>query len=70
LPQEAEFDLAGRSIARAASSVLSDEDLAVHNTFEEPNRVKPAEEAMQIDGHEIRHIFPAASVTRLQFELG
>ncbi len=69
LPQEAEIELAGRLIAQAEASVLSDEDLAAHNTFDEPKRIEPSEHVVPIESAEVRCVFPPASVTRLQFEL-
>jgi alpha-N-arabinofuranosidase len=70
LPQEARIDLAGRPIGRATSSTLSDDDLAAHNSFAEPNRISPSEQALEIEPGDIRHVFPPASVTRLQLALG
>jgi len=69
MPLEAEIDLGSRSVRRATSSVLSDEDLAAHNTFDEPDRLMPTEQPLPMEDQGLVHVFPAASVTRLKFEL-
>ena len=69
LPVDAEIDLRGARPRDAKAEVLAADELNAHNTFDEPDRVKPA--AAPADaGDGLRHTFPPASVTVLTITLG
>jgi alpha-L-arabinofuranosidase len=70
LPMEAEIALADRpSAGRVTTTVLFDEDLSAHNTFDAPGRVKPVAQLPRTETGPFRHVFQPASVTRFQLEL-
>jgi len=50
-------------------TVLTDKDIHAHNTFENPDAVRPRSEDLTVTGSSIRHTFPAASVTLIQAKL-
>jgi alpha-L-arabinofuranosidase len=70
-----ETEIAWRGGGRMKSgrvSTLTHTDMHAHNSFDHPDVVKPVEVAFAGiggGGLEVRHTFPAASVTRLELEL-
>jgi alpha-N-arabinofuranosidase len=50
-------------------TVLTHEKLNAHNTFDDPNAVKPTSREVKAQGEEIRCILPSASVVRLDVKL-
>ncbi len=40
-------------------TVLTDKDIHAHNTFENPDAVRPRSEDLTVTGSSIRHTFPA-----------
>jgi alpha-N-arabinofuranosidase len=65
-PVETEIVLRGGTIARASGMVLHAADMHVHNTFEDPNQVKPAPLAVRTAGNAVIVSFPPASVNKLE----
>ena len=63
LPVEATIDVAGRPLPDAAVTVLRHDDLTAHNTFDDPDAVKPEPGEAALGGAAARHVFPPASVT-------
>jgi alpha-N-arabinofuranosidase len=69
-PREAEIAVRGASIRGARGIMLSSPDIHDHNSFADPNRVQPKEVTLRSSASEVFvHSFPAASVTRLDFDL-
>ena len=67
LPAEVTIDLRGRAAQDVSISVLADEDIHAHNTFEEPQRLLPRPETTT---HALQtHTFPPASVTVIKARL-
>jgi alpha-L-arabinofuranosidase len=66
---QTEIALRGASIASAAGTVLMAQDMHAHNTFEEPNAVKPASLAAVANGDRVNVSIPAASVVKLEVSL-
>lgn len=62
LPMEAAIELRDRGVHEVTMSVLTDSDIAAHNTLAAPHRLQPAATTLQIN-NEWRHTFPPASVT-------
>ena len=69
LPVEAVIQLRGGACREGRLTVLCDEDLTAHNTFDEPGRLVPRAEPFAVEGV-WRHTFPAASVTVFRAPLG
>jgi alpha-N-arabinofuranosidase len=68
LPIEAEIALGQASVRELSQTVLTADDITAHNTFDDPNRVRP--QANQLSAASSwRHEFPPASVTVLQAKL-
>jgi len=68
-PREAEIVLGAAAVKSGTVTVLTDKDIHAHNTFENPESVRPRSEDLTATGSSIRHIFPAASVTLIQAKL-
>ena len=66
LPVEAAVDLGASRVREATISVLSHDDLAAHNTFENPQVLTPRTGPWEATD---RHVFPPASVTVLRARL-
>lgn len=64
LPVDVAVDLAGRTVSGATMTNLNADDITAHNTFDEPDTVRPTTTAVEDFGL-IR--LPAASVTLLRF---
>ena len=62
------IDLSGARISagEATAILLTSNDPADENSFDEPNRVSPEERAIRIVGSTFQHTFPAYSVTILR----
>jgi alpha-N-arabinofuranosidase len=63
LPIEALLDVRGFAARRASVSELTHDELTAHNTFDEPETLKPETQESEIDGPQWRHVFAPASVT-------
>jgi len=65
LPADATITLRAGAALDANLSVLTNEELTAHNTFDDPSTLIPQTTTIQIppDGSEWRCTFPAASVT-------
>ena len=69
-PREAEIALRGASLKTAAALTMSSTDIHAHNSFAAPRTVEPRQDRVEaIRGGILTHRFPAASVSRLTFEL-
>ena len=69
-PLTTEVAIRGAGIASATGTVLVSNDVHDHNTFVNPNAVKPtAATIASPTGGRLMHTFPAASVTTLQLTL-
>jgi alpha-N-arabinofuranosidase len=68
-PREAEIVLRPAEIKSGTVTVLTDKDIHAHNTFDNPDAVRPRSEDLAATGSAIRHTFPAASVTLIQAKL-
>lgn len=70
LPAEAEIRLpSGTRAAEARGSVLTNDELAAHNTFDDPETVKPTPCSVEAGAQEWRHTFPPASITALRLRV-
>ena len=69
-PAEIEVALAGGSAREARQTILTHRNLNAHNTFGKPHELSPRESQATIDGGRVRCVLPAASVTRLDINLG
>jgi alpha-L-arabinofuranosidase len=67
---ETEVAIRGVSITRASGIVLTSRDMHDHNTFDQPDMVKPAALAVAMHGDLVSVSIPAASVIQLQISLG
>ncbi|MBI4478059.1 MAG: alpha-L-arabinofuranosidase [Acidobacteria bacterium] len=61
--------LKGATVREGSATVLTSTDLTAHNSFDRPAALVPRESAVAVRSGELRHIFPAASVTRLRLTL-
>jgi alpha-N-arabinofuranosidase len=65
-PAELEVQVLGGLVSQAEAVFLTADDIHAHNTFEEPERVKPSEpHAVRIEGNSLRLTAPAASVIQI-----
>jgi alpha-N-arabinofuranosidase len=67
--QVAEIRLRKGEVKNVTGRVLAANDIHAHNSFAEPNAVRTRDVAGEISNGNVVHTFPAASVTRLVFEL-
>ena len=67
LPAEATLDLQGSRLSEATLSTLTHSHLNAHNTFEQPNALRPSSGTWEPTE---RHVFPPASVTVIRGRLG
>jgi alpha-N-arabinofuranosidase len=67
--REAEIVLRGGTAVSAAAVTLAAANVHAHNTFEQPDAVHPAEQAVTPRGALVVHRFPPASVTKLAIRL-
>jgi alpha-L-arabinofuranosidase len=68
-PRETEIVLRATEIKSGAVTVLTDTDIHAHNTFENPDAVRPRSEDLAVTGSTLRHTFPPASVTLIQAKI-
>jgi alpha-N-arabinofuranosidase len=68
-PHETEVFVRGAAIKSARVTTLTHADIHAHNTFANPNAVRPSTHDLRADGSLLRHTLPAASVTRIQATL-
>ncbi len=69
LPLDCRIDLRGLQVGGGELAVLTHDDLAAHNTFDEPDMLRPQVTQIDSPGEEFRRSFPAASVTRFLLRL-
>lgn len=69
LAADAAITLRGGKWRDVHAKVLYDDDLMALNTFDDPDRLLPQDQAIQVSGEKIDHRFPAASVTVLTAEI-
>jgi alpha-N-arabinofuranosidase len=68
--KETEVALRGLSIKSAAATVLMAQDMHAHNTFDQPDAVKPAPLTARVNHDLVNLTIPAASVMKLEVVLG
>ena len=69
-PRPMEIRPRGGTVKSASARVLAANDIHAHNTFADPDAVKPREEKVEVQNSTLAHTFAPASVTRLTLELG
>jgi alpha-N-arabinofuranosidase len=69
-PYETQVALRGATVSRVTGTVLASSDMHAHNTFDEPETVKTAPLNVSLDGEFLNLTIPAASVTKLEINLG
>jgi len=67
--RETEIRVWGASPDSGSARVLACADIHAHNTFEAANAVEPRAQAVEIKSGQLVHVFPPASVTRLDLKL-
>jgi alpha-L-arabinofuranosidase len=67
---DTQIALRGATAAKATGTILAASDMHAHNTFDQPNEVKPASLTVAISGNVLNVSLPAASVTRIDVVLG
>ncbi len=65
-PKQTHVALRGLAIKRATGTVLANNDMHAHNTFDHPNEVHPTELSVQVSGETVIVSVPAASVTKVE----
>jgi len=68
--REAEIAIRGATIKAIKATTLSAGDIHDHNSFDNPRRVEPKDEAVAVKSGTLVYRFAPASVTRLQITLG
>lgn len=61
--------LVGGSASAVTATVLTGPDVHAHNTFDQPDAVRPRQDTPSVQGGAIRFAFPPASVSRLDITL-
>jgi alpha-N-arabinofuranosidase len=69
-PRETAIVLRGATAQSVAVRSLTNSDLHAHNTFAEPNAVRPTTSTTAAQGNTVAFTFPPASVTTLTVQLG
>lgn len=69
-PCETEIAVRGGSVKSVHATTLTAADVHAHNTFDQPDAVKPVEKDVPVTGGSLVYEFPAGSVTRLSLTLG
>ncbi len=67
--REAQIAVRGANAASAKATVLSNQDIHAHNTFEQQDAVRPKAATVKNQGGALYFTFPAASVVKLEVEL-
>ncbi len=60
----------GAEVRSLTATALAVRDVHDHNTFEQPEIVVPTTATVAVDGSPFVYEFPAASVTKLEIDLG
>jgi alpha-N-arabinofuranosidase len=68
-PAEAEIVIRGGDVISGTVATLTHVDIHAQNTFDVPERVRPATSKLPASGSTLKHVFPAASVTSLTLNL-
>jgi alpha-N-arabinofuranosidase len=68
-PREAEIGVRGGSIRSVTATSLAARSVHDVNTFEQPETVVPRRSEVPVRAGSLVHVFPAASVTKLEIEL-
>jgi alpha-L-arabinofuranosidase len=63
LPADVRIDLRGRQVSDVQTRVLGHEDVAAHNTFDEPELVAPIVGQSDLASGDWQHTFAPASIT-------
>ena len=70
MPIETEIHLRGGGEATSGTvSILANNDIHAHNTFDNPDAVVPADGVLSVSGSKFHYTFPAASVTAISISL-
>jgi len=68
-PRETEIAIRGAEAKGCQVATLTSADIHAHNTFENPDAVKPEMRTIEASGSIVNYTIPPASVTRLDFAL-
>lgn len=69
-PSRAEISVRGAAVHSVRATKLRARDVHDHNTFDQPHVVAPETDGREAGGTSLAYEFPAASVTRLELDLG
>ena len=69
-PMDTQIALNGARISHVSAQALAASDMHAHNTFDDPNAVKPASLGVEVLNDLIAVSLPPASVTRLEILIG
>jgi len=69
-PSQAQVAVRGAAMVRSSGTVLTNNDMHAHNTFESPNTVRTAPLDSTISAGILNVIIPPASVIKLDITLG
>jgi alpha-N-arabinofuranosidase len=69
-PMDAQIALHGTRISHVAATALTAGDMHAHNTFDDPNAVKPTSLSVDVSGGLIAVSLPPASVVKLEIRIG
>jgi alpha-L-arabinofuranosidase len=69
-PKDAQIALHGTRISHVAATALTAGDMHAHNTFDDPNAVKPTSLSVDVSGGLIAVSLPPASVVKLEIRIG
>ena len=67
--RETQVTVRGAKIKSASATVLTNSDIHAHNTFTDPEAVKPQTQNVEVANDGMNFHFPAASVTKLTLQL-
>jgi alpha-N-arabinofuranosidase len=68
-PREASIDLMGAEARSGAATTLTHADIHAHNTFDNPDTLRPQSQELSLADSALHYTFPPASVTLLQINL-
>jgi alpha-N-arabinofuranosidase len=68
-PRETEIVVRGASVAQARWTQLTAAEMNAHNTFEQPDAVRPTSGDARVSGGAVVHVVPAKSVTKIELTL-
>lgn len=66
---EATINLGDAKVTGGKQTVLTNQDIHAHNTFEKPNEVIPVSSLLSASGTTFKHTFPPASINVLELNL-